>query len=156
MFSSFSWEVSVQQSSAQAQQYYAPQYQRQAPPPVQHQGHLIWNSMGSGDRLIVDRLAADFYERSLRYSQTQTIEQNTARAYTGATPPARAAYRAERRQQWQQMNQNQQYALRNVKRPVFAHLSESQKWPFRDHALRQLGAAGAIAQQGQQAYRPGI
>ncbi len=147
MFSTFGWNGAVPDSIAQT--YGAPQQVSQT--------QSIWYSMGHSDRVIVDRLAADFYERSLRYSQTQTIENNTARAYAGATAPNRANFRAERRQQWHQMNGNQQQAMRNVKRPVFAHLSELQKWPFRDHALHQLGAAGAIqGGQNHQGYRPGI
>lgn len=125
-------------------------YTATPPQPAISHTQALWYTMNVNDRLIVDRLATDFYERSLRYAQTRSIETNTVRAYRGATPPARARYRHQRRQQWQQMNPHQQQALRNVKRPVFVHLSEAQKWPFRRHALHQLGAGGAIQQNWHQ------
>ena len=143
LFSSFGFEAGVQSSYAQGHQHH--QYTAQ-----------LWATMGPGDREIVDRLAADFYERSLRYAQTQTIERQTAQLYAGATPANRASYLQQRRQQWQQMDGHQQQALRNTKRPLFVHLSEQQKWPFREHALNQLGASGAIQQATGPGYRPGI
>ncbi|MEO0612976.1 MAG: hypothetical protein AAFY83_06660 [Pseudomonadota bacterium] len=105
----------------------------------------LWQAMGPGERLIVDRLATDFYERSLRSAQSQQIEQQTARRYRQVTPTQRSAYRDARRSQWAHMNSYQQQALRGAKRPQFIHLSDQQKWPFRTHALNQLSAAGAIA-----------
>jgi len=135
-----------------AQTVYDQYYQQQVPQTV-----LVWQYMRGDERMIVDRLAADFYERSLRYSQTQAIEANTARQYYEASPPQRNQYRDERRRQWQNFNSDQQQNMRNAKRPAFAHLSENQKWPFREHALIQLGAAGAIDQsQIQSGTRPGI
>lgn len=117
--------------------------------------------MGSTDRIIVDRLAADFYERSLRYAQSQAIESRTAQLYANSDPRSREAYLSQRRNQYQQLNRQQQDALRGVKSPQFIHLSEQQKWPFRQHALNQLGAVGAI--RTSQSYtgsthgvRPGI
>ncbi len=162
LFSSIGFEQGVQSSQAQTYAQSHPQrtYQQQ----VYSLNEQIWGQMGHSDRIIVDRLAADFYERSLRYAQSTNIEQQTARLYSGANPAERAYYRNQRRQQWQQMNGNQQQALRNVKRPIFMHLSEAQKWPFRQHALNQLGAAGAIQPNHQsiagqsvtRGVRPGI
>lgn len=145
LFSSFDNSSMVSPSFAQQQHYYA------APAPQQHYVDpvvALWQSMGTSERVIVDRLATDFYERSLRYAQSQAIEQQTSRRYSQAHPAQRSAYRNERRNQWQQLNQYQQKALRDAKRPRFIHLSDAQKWPFRTHALNQLGAAGAI-QHGQ-------
>ena len=147
LFSSFSFETRLQ--SSQAQSY------------VQNRGlenQHIWSQMSMGDRLIVDRIAGDFYERSLRYAQTTNIEQQTARLYTHATPAQRANYRHQRRQQWKDMNNRQRQSLRNVKRPVFMNLSPAQKWPFRQYALDQLGANGAIQPNAQavRGVRPGI
>ncbi|MEL6379994.1 MAG: hypothetical protein AAFQ29_09515 [Pseudomonadota bacterium] len=115
------------------------------PAPVATSPAALWNAMGPGERLIVDRLATDFYERSLRYAQSRQIEQQTAHRYRQVAPTQRSAYRHERRSQWAHMNPYQQQALRGAKRPQFIHLSEQQKWPFRTHALNQLTAAGAIA-----------
>lgn len=120
-----------------------------------NEAFTIWQLMPFSERVIVDRLASDFYERSLRYAQTQAIENNTAKHYRGATPATRTGYRQQRRQQWRKLNTQQQNALRNAKRPLFVHLNDQQKWPFRQHALHQLGAAGAIRQTPQN-YGTGI
>jgi len=104
----------------------------------------LWYALGESDQRIVDRIASDFYERSLRYAQSQAIESQTAALYASAEPARRSAYREQRRDQWQSLNPAQRDALRGVKRPTFLHLSENQKWPFRVHALNELGATGAI------------
>ena len=117
----------------------------------------IWHTMGEDERLIVDRLAADFFERSLRYAQTQSIEATTANLYRYAHPNDRQVIRKMRRDQYAALPNQQQQALRNNKRPQFAHLNEIQKWPFREHAMVQLGAVGAIDERAlQNRVRPGI
>lgn len=116
----------------------------------------LWYALGESDQRIVDRIASDFYERSLRYAQTQAIESQTAQLYAGAEPARRTAYREQRRDQWQSLNDAQRDALRGVKRPTFLHLSESQKWPFRVHALNELGATGAIQVARGASYGRGI
>lgn len=143
LFSSFDGGPVISPSLAQQQQYYAAPAQQRTVDPA----FALWQSMGVNERIIVDRLATDFYERSLRYAQSQAIEQQTARRYSQAHPAQRSAYRNERRTQWQQLNPYQQQALRDAKRPRYIHLSDAQKWPFRTHALHQLGAAGAIQQE---------
>lgn len=115
-----------------------------APAEAETPPHIRWEALGPSERAFVDRIAADFYEQSLRLAQSSAIESRTSELYSGASPADRARFRAERREAWQGMNGAQRDALRNVKRPSFRNLTEAQKWPFRAHALVQLGAAGAI------------
>lgn len=107
---------------------------------------LRWEVMASGDRLIVDRLAAEFYEESLRQAQADAIERRTAEIYAEASPPERARFRAERREEWRAMDESLRASLRNVARPSFHNLTEEQKAPFRQHALDRLRGAGALDQ----------
>lgn len=105
---------------------------------------LRWEALSSDERAIIDRLAADFYEHELRYAQSSTIEQHTSELYAQATPTDRAAFRADRRAAWLGMEDAERDGLRGAKRPAFDNLAEAQKSPFRQYALDQLGAAGAI------------
>ncbi len=90
---------------------------------------------------IVDVLAADFYETSLRLAQSRQIEAETARRYLSLDDAGRAQFRAERRKLWRAMSAEQRSALRGVKRPVFANLADEQKQTFRRIASEALGAA---------------
>lgn len=107
---------------------------------------LRWEVMASDEKAIVDRLAADFYEQSLRYAQAGAIEQHTAEIYTEATPAERARFRAERRAEWHAMDKQARASLHDAKRPLFRNLTEEQKAPFRRHAFDRLRGAGAIDQ----------
>lgn len=151
MIASIGPQGTVQASYAQDQ--YSGGYSQ----PVANPLAQLWYSMGPNDRMIVDRIAADFYERSMRYAQTQSIQSSTAQAYVQSHPQTRHEWRQERRQQWQALNENQRQAMRAAKRPSFMHLTDAQKWPFRTHALQQLASAGAVntAQSGRY-NRPGI
>ena len=97
-----------------------------------------WLSLKPDAQLMVDKVAADFFEKSLRQAQSSTIELNTAQEYMGLSEAERTAFRKTRLAQWQQMSQAERLRLRNVKTPSFMNLTESQKWPFRLHALDQL------------------
>ncbi|MFQ5563921.1 MAG: hypothetical protein ACE5FO_10180 [Parvularculaceae bacterium] len=105
---------------------------------------MRWEALSEDERAIVDRLAADFFEDSLRYSQASAIEARTAELYAESPDDARAEFRITRREKWRAMNDAQRRALRGVERPRFANLSEGQKMPFRKYALDRLDAAGAI------------
>ncbi len=94
-------------------------------------------------QVLVDRMAADFFESSLRHSQAQRVQAATADAYQAMTPEQRAEFREQRRAAWRAMSENQRRSLRNTKTPSYLSLSEEQKRPFRDIALDQLTASGA-------------
>lgn len=100
--------------------------------------------LAADEKALVDLLAADFYQDSLRQSQASAIERHTSEIYQSATPAARAAFRDERRASWQGMPESDRAALRDAKRPAFRNLTEAQKAPFRSIALDKLGAAGAL------------
>lgn len=102
-----------------------------------------WDALSESERSLIDRLAADFYESSLRAAQAEAIETRTGELYRNASPAARASFRAERRAAWRRMSEPQRNALRGVKRPAYHNLAETQKTPFRRHALDQLGAGVA-------------
>ncbi|GAB4519640.1 MAG: hypothetical protein Kow00133_05500 [Amphiplicatus sp.] len=104
---------------------------------------LRWEALSESERALIDRLAADFYESSLRVAQAEAIETRTGELYRNAPPAARASFRAERRAAWRRMNERQRSALRGVKRPAYRNLAETQKAPFRRHALDLLGAGAA-------------
>jgi len=105
---------------------------------------LRWEIMASDEKLIVDRLAADFYEESLRQTQVDAIESHTSEIYAGETPMGRARFRAERRAEWEAMNEAERASLHGMKRPLFRNLTQEQKAPFRRHALDRLRGAGAL------------
>lgn len=105
---------------------------------------MRWEVLDPDERAFIDRLAADFYEDSLRRSQAQAIEARTSRIYAGAAPVDRARFRDLRREGWREMTPSQRRALRGVKRPAYRNLAEEQKTPFRSIALDKLGAAGAL------------
>lgn len=116
-----------------------------APPADAQTGvDMRWEVLSKSERAIIDRLAAQFYEESLRYAQSSQIEAHTSELYVHATPAERARFREQRRSSWNEMNESQRHALRGVKRPTFRNLTESQKAPFRRYAIDQLDAAGAI------------
>ncbi len=99
------------------------------------------------EQTMIDRMAGDFFENSLRYSQAKRIETETAAHYQAMTPEERAAFRDQRRQMWRAMNEAQRQSLRNAKTPLYLGLSEDQKRPFRDIALEQLKARPTADEQ---------
>jgi hypothetical protein len=103
--------------------------------------------LAADEKAIVDLLAADFYEESLRLSQARAIEARTGELYQRATPADRAAFRETRRASWNEMSENARAALRDQKRPAFANLTDEQKAPFRTIALDKLGDAGALDEE---------
>jgi len=105
---------------------------------------LRWNVLAEDEQTIVDRLAADFYEATLRHAQSSAIEERTAAIFAAGDDAARAQFIKQRRAQWRAMNEERRLALRNVKAPKFDNLAEQQKQPFRRHALDTLDARGAI------------
>lgn len=105
---------------------------------------MRWEVLAESEKAIIDRLAADFYEDSLRQSQASAIESHTSDLYVRATPVERARYRDERRAAWEQMSDADRQILRNAKRPTYRNLTEAQKQPFRTIALDNLGAAGIL------------
>lgn len=105
---------------------------------------MRWEALSDDERTIVDRLAADFYEDSLRYSQASAIEAHTAELYSSLPEKDRSAFREERQAQWNAMSEAERRSFRGVERPRFDNLAEAQKMPFRKYALDRLDAAGAI------------
>ncbi len=99
------------------------------------------------DDPLVDRVAAEFYEKSLRRSQSRNIEAATAEIYRRLDEEEKSAFRERRRRAWQDMNETARHSLRGVKTPKFRNLTETQKAPFRRAAERRLGA-------GENAGRP--
>ena len=99
-----------------------------------------WRRLKDGQKILVDRVAASFFEESLRLSQTQRIEAQTAQLYLEMTPEEQAAFREARRDIWRAMTHEERMALRGVKRPAYANLSDEQKAPFRRTALQTLRA----------------
>lgn len=100
--------------------------------------------LAADEKALIDLLAADFYEDSLRQSQSGAIEKRTSEIYQSATPAERSAFRDERRANWEDMTQSDRVSLRDAKYPTFKNLTETQKLPFRSIALDKLGAAGAL------------
>lgn len=105
---------------------------------------LVWDILSADERAIVDRLAADFYQESLRRTQADAIEETTSRLYAEAGKAERARFLDERRRQWDALSQTERERIRGVKQPEYRNLTESQKTPFREHAINRLGGAGAI------------
>ena len=105
---------------------------------------LHWNVLADDEKQIIERMAAAFYEETLRHAQSSAIEAQTASIYASGDEEARARFVKDRRTRWRQMNEAERQALRNAKTPQYGNLTEGQKAPFRRHALDQLGAKGAI------------
>ncbi|MHA7872400.1 MAG: hypothetical protein ACX939_08630 [Hyphococcus sp.] len=106
-----------------------------------------WRALDPGERVITERVAAQFFESELRLSQSRQIEAATATIYVSKSDEDRAAFREERRQQWRAMSGAERAALRGVKTPAYSNLAESQKAPFRDAALDRLQAPSQRAPQ---------
>ena len=105
---------------------------------------LRWEVLADDEKQIIDRVAADFYEESLRQSQAEAIESHTSEIYASGSDEQRDEFRNERRSEWQAMTPVERASLREAKRPLFRNLTEEQKAPFRRHALDRLGGVGAL------------
>ncbi|MBL4620514.1 MAG: hypothetical protein JKX88_10515 [Marinicaulis sp.] len=103
--------------------------------------NAMWDNYSTNEKLMLDRVAADFYQASLRLSQTRKIEAATADIYLAKSPEERAVFREERQRIWNAMSEDQRRGSRNVKLPVFSNLTEAQKTPFRQIARDQLTPA---------------
>lgn len=103
-----------------------------------------WEVLAPDERQIVDLLAADFYEDSLRLAQSRAIEAHTAELYVEANAEGRAKFRAAREAAWRAMTPQERKSLRDADRPAYANLTDDQKAPFRKIALDKLDASGAI------------
>ncbi len=99
---------------------------------------LQWESLSPNEQLLVDRMAADFYESDLRLTQSRQIEASTAARYSSMSEKERAEFRDSRRDTWQKMQAAERDALRNVKLPNYANLTDGQKAPFRKIAIDRL------------------
>lgn len=108
---------------------------------------ISWQVLADYEKAIIDRMAADFFEKSLRLSQSRQIEAATPAIYRSMPPQEQARFRAERRLLWRNMADRQHQALRGVTRPEFDNLAEIQKLPFRRNAVSVLSASGAINAQ---------
>lgn len=107
-----------------------------------------WAALSPSERLIVDRVAADFYEDSLRATQSAAIEAETSDIYRNANADEQARFRDERRAQYRDMTPAEQAALKGVTRPAYRNLAEGQKAPFRAHAIDVLTSSGAVDEDG--------
>lgn len=105
---------------------------------------ISWHVLADYEKAIIDQMAADFFEKSMRLSQTRRIEATTPAIYLSLAPHDQAQFRAERRRAWGNMSDRQRQALRGVTRPDFDNLAEIQKLPFRQNAVKLLNASGAI------------
>ena len=105
---------------------------------------ISWHVLADYEKAIIDQMAADFFEKSLRLSQTRQIEATTPAIYRSLARHDQARFRAERRLLWRKMSDRKRQALRGVTRPDFDNLAEIQKLPFRQNAVRLLSASGAI------------
>jgi hypothetical protein len=100
--------------------------------------------LAEDEQAIVDRIAADFYEKDLSAAQTEAIEGHTSAIYAAGSREERARMRAERRAEWRAMAEAERRALMDAKRPRYDNLTADQKAPFRAHAINRLRAADAI------------
>ncbi|MGV6800477.1 MAG: hypothetical protein ACWA5L_00970 [bacterium] len=92
-----------------------------------------WEMLSSEQRQMVDLLAQDFFERQLTLSQQRNILSVTARHYRQGDEQQQQNMRQQRRQIWRKKNtEDRQITLYDM-------LTENQKSPFRNHAMRQLG-----------------
>ncbi len=105
---------------------------------------ISWHVLADYEKAIIDQMASDFFEKSLRLSQSREIEAVTPAIYRSLAPADRARFRAERRLAWRDMSDGQRQALRGVTRPSYDNLAEVQKLPFRRNAVSVLSASGAI------------
>lgn len=104
-------------------------------------------ALAADELALVDRLAADFFEGSLRYAQSSRIEAQTATLYRLLSPGEKADFRGYRRLIWRALSEPEKRAFRGgVKRPLYAHLTEEQKSPFRRIAYQQLIGPAAPAE----------
>jgi len=104
----------------------------------QHNGPLQWETLSQNEQLLVDRLAADFYESDLRLTQSRQIEASTATNYSSMSAEERAEFRENRRDTWQNMQDEERATLRNVKLPSYSNLTDEQKAAFRKIAIDRL------------------
>ena len=102
-------------------------------------------TLEAGEMRLADRLAADFFEKDLRLSQSRRIEAETANSYRSLSPREQEDFREERRRFLRSLSHEQRLALRNVKRPAYNNLSEDQKERFRRAALSALAPASGAA-----------
>lgn len=105
---------------------------------------ISWHVLADYEKAIIDQMAAAFFEKSLRLAQSRQIEAATPAIYRSLAPQDQARFRAERRLMWRNMSDRQRRNLRGVIRPEFDNLTETQKLPFRQNAVSQLSASGAI------------
>ena len=104
----------------------------------QHNGPLQWETLSENEQILVDRMAADFYESDLRLTQSRQIEASTAASYSSMSPEERFDFRENRRETWQNMQDEERAALRNAKLPTYSNLTDGQKAPFRQIAIDRL------------------
>lgn len=123
-----------------------------AEPGAGEEGRLIaqdvrFEVLAAEEKAIIDRIAADFFEKDLRPQQSQAIEDSTSARYLRSDPEERARIRAERRAEWRAMSEARRAALKNAADPRYDNLSAEQRAPFRRHVINRLGAAGAIDEE---------
>ena len=100
-------------------------------------------TLDAGELRLADRMAADFFENSLRLSQSRRIEAETLQYYLSLSSEEREAFRAERRRFYQSLTPDQRLALRNVKIPAYNNLAEHQKERFRETAVSALSSSSS-------------
>ena len=110
------------------------------------QSNVSATASDSGGQFMVDRVAADFFENSMRQSQSKRVQAETAAIYQNMGEAERAAFRERRRAMWQAMSEAEKMSLRDAKTPRYLNLTEEQKRPFRDIAQSQLTGGGAPRQ----------
>lgn len=113
-----------------------------------------WEALSPSERVIIDRVAAEFYEEQLRAAQSASIEAATPQIYRNASAADRARFRDDRRSEYRLMSGRERDSLRGVTRPAFRNLAESQKAPFRAYAIDQLTASGAVDERALQRAMP--
>jgi hypothetical protein len=114
-----------------------------------------WRNLSTNEKIMLDRVAANFFEANLRLTQSRQIEASTAGIYVALTENERTMFREERRRTWRAMRDDERNALRNVKLPAYSNLTEGQKAPFRQIALDQLAPESATQTTPQAALRSG-
>ena len=98
-----------------------------------------WSVLNQDQRKMVDLLAADFFNRSLTASQRGVIAGATADAYAKATPQEQRVFRQQRRAAWQKLTPVDKALGQAMPRPTYRSLTDSQKSPFRNIAIQELG-----------------
>ena len=91
----------------------------------------------------MERMAADFFENSLRHAQSQRIAAETAQTYREMDKGAQASFKSSRRTLWECLSAEQRQRWRDQKKPSYWGLSEQQKDEFRNIARRQLDASSS-------------